>query len=409
MAKDLMGELGLDTSDFEKALDRVGDKVGGKFANAMNSAAASFAKAFGAAAIGRYLYSLRNLGTDIDDLRSKMIAGSEDARTFDKSLEGSGAAVGFFRRLGNGWDQYRVKAKLAIGESIVGLKMAGEDFGNWLSKKMGYGGDVHEQSGQAGSDAKEDAQILSLKTQILRKEDEIADAQSKEVGTAEQGLDIARREAELANLRSRLANLQGATERQAANEAKVAQGAAAAAIRDRELVIQKSLIAAKGQTREIVLQQAGLSGAAKEARIYADFQQKIAQAIRDGRADLAGQLQIQQKLALQANAVAEHNMSPAQRREERRNARKYARDVRKTAAHEADLEGRSRRADSQGDRVTPGSELDRYRSRRKGAAQAGRDAGSAVLDSAAAAKFYTQGLADLDAIKTAMSGINKNR
>lgn len=379
MAKDMMGELGLDVADIKKALgevvakldgltqavDRTDKKVKGGFVNGLKDAAKALGLAFGAASIARYIYGLKTLGSELDTMRAKMIGGGND--------KSDGGPAVFFQRAGVEIDRFKVKAKLAVAQTIQGFRLMGEDAGNatfrgfhaLITPKGGHANIADERSvhQQIQADIKTD----QLKKDLLNHEDSIARIQSESLNTQQARLGLIEEELRLQQEKLALINRDPSVvddPRGAKNAALQQIGALKA---EREAVAyatEKELRAARAVTQETVLQLKGLSGAAKETEIRAKFEAQILQAQRDGKTALAAQLTLQKNLALQQLGVGEHNMSNADRRTERTAARKYARDVTKTTRHEGDLASRLRQAEQQGSPITPGSELDRFRSRR---------------------------------------------
>lgn len=417
MAKDLIGEIGLDVEEINKALGLINanlDKLTGHVAKAdkaikggltasLKDAARALGVAFGAASVARYIASLRNLSTEIDTMRSHMLDSGRD------TTDGGPAIM--FKRAGLAVDKFQVKAKLAVAQSIQGLRMAGEAAGNWWSNFVGIPGTTHDVSDQNARDSKTD----QLKKEILQDDTRIAQIQSHTLSTQQDRLALL--EEELALQQKRLALIQREPSQfdnpdQARIAALNAIGALKAEREATAYATERELRLAKATTQEMELQLKGMSGAAKATQVRAKYEQQILQAQRDGKTALAAQLQKQQNIALGQIAVAEHNMTPAQRRAERTAARKFSRDSQKTLLHNQDLEKRLNQAEADGHSITPGSELDRYRSRRDAKRAAnGRNAidNGKGIDAQLANTFNKDGLAALKSIDGKVDGLTKLR
>ena len=83
---------------------------------------------------------------------------------------------------------------------------------------------------------------------------------------------------------------------------------------------------AKTQAEILQAQETGHISLAKQLEIELKYRERIAQANRDGNAELAAQLQTQQTLEIHAQRVAEYMKSPEQRRKDHEAARKADRD-----------------------------------------------------------------------------------
>ena len=94
-----------------------------------------------------------------------------------------------------------------------------------------------------------------------------------------------------------------------------------------ELASAKELANAVAATREMQLQQTGQSTAAQQVAIRAQYEERIAAALRDGKTDLADQLRLQQKMALAGSALAEFRKTPAQHLQDSLTAQKDERDL----------------------------------------------------------------------------------
>ena len=97
--------------------------------------------------------------------------------------------------------------------------------------------------------------------------------------------------------------------------------------REIEVSSARELALSIAATREMQLQQTGQANAARQVAIRAQYEERIAAAMRDGKTDLAAQLQLQQKMALAGAAVAEFRKTPAQRAQDALDAQKDQRDL----------------------------------------------------------------------------------
>ncbi len=399
---DQIGELGLDVSEIKKsidsgissldnltgAVDRTDKKIKTGLVGTLKEAAKVFGIAFGAQAVTRYIYNLRNLSNEIDQMRAKMGA--------DAVGEG-GAAFGF-HRAGIALDKFVVKAKIATAEAFSGLQQIGERVGDSfttvLSKvftgHLNESGPTTEVSRQAAEDRKADA----IRRQLIEDESKLAETRGKSLNTQKDQLillndEIGLRQKRLDLVKANRDNFDNPQE--IINAETAALGALRAQREAVEFAQKQELHTAEQLTIQMDLQQKGQSGAAKEAAIRSKYEREIAAALREGKDSLAAQLRSQRDIELNRIRVEEHNLTNAQRREERTGARKFARDTAKAAAHEIDLESRLRQAEREGHRITPGSELDRYRNRARNAAAANAAAERGdvrVHDSPLAAKSY---------------------
>lgn len=376
MAKDQIGELGLDVKDIIAALGKVNDsldkltsatdkadkKIKGGFTESIKGLAKAFGLAFGAAQIGRYVAGLRNVGGQVDDLRSKLLDGSKDAKDFNAAIQGNASGTAAASRLGRAWDRFKVKLGVGTASILSDMGQAWNASGAMAGGK-GFEGKKNADNEQNRIDQKTD----KTKREILKSEDELASVQSYSLNTQADRLALLDEELRLQQKRIAIIDKDPSVfddPRGARNAAMAAMGAIKAEQESIAYATEKEAKAAKAVTQEMELQLKGMSGAAKETALRVKYEQAIAQALRDGKTELANQLQIQKKLSIEQGRVNEHNMTNDERRAERRVARKYGRDLKKTNLHDADLARRLEQSEREGHAPTPGSELDRYRSRR---------------------------------------------
>ncbi len=427
MAADLIGELGLDVAEIQKALGSVIKQLDG-LQNAANKSNQSVGKiekgftglvsgakqlgvafgiAFSVKAIVDYVKSFKDLHGEIQKTRSSLAEGSVEAKNFaaaTNSVQGGEAAgIGFKRvseKIENFATNFKEKAANMMEQTVEGMSrnpnpLVGDNR-TAKTKEIDKAREYNQETVDRGK-------------KIVELQHEVVEARGQDMSIQRNQLAALDKEAKLQFEIMEYASRTGIADEAMRSGAVQARAAALTAHKTLKLQMENELRAAAATTREIILQNQGMSGAAKETEIMAKFQERIAVATNAGRFDLVAQLQTQQKLALASVAVGEHNMSPAQRRDERRAARKLLRDTKKTNAHEKDLESRLTNAYFHPETITKGSELDRYRTRRMKAAQGLTDDKSTAGESAAAEKYFIQGLADLDAIKSNTAGITKNR
>lgn len=442
MAKDLIGELGLDVAEIQKALGLVNKQLDGlqkaadktsestskiekgfsKLAEGAKKLAVALGVTFGIKAIIDYTKSFQNLHAEIQKTRSKLAEGSQESKQFNASVdsvhggEASGLAI---KAAVTEISNYSLKFKEKASKELRQL-------GEGLSRDPNP---LHVDISDGG--AKKTAQTKEMEGQDIYNQEtvnrgkKIVDLQHELV--AAQGNDMGIKRNQLAALEVE-ARLQFEIMEYAARTGVADENMRAAAVRgyaaantahiNLSIEVSNELKAARAITTETQLNLQGMSGAAKQAKILAEYAEKIAKANREGKEELVKQLEAQRELALVSLGIDEHNMTPKQRRDERNKARKYNRDKKKAEDHEKDLEDRRRKFQDDDDKIkrrpgesdddfekrkrrehpgpTPGSELDRYMHRNAGA---GAVVGAPNGDSAEAKKFFSQGLADLDAIK----------
>ncbi len=412
MAKDMLGELGLDVADFEKAIDRVSMKVETGFGGAMKKAGAYLAATFSAQRIAAYIASIRHLGKEIEDMRAKLIRGSDEEKQFNLLTGGAGAGnTVAFTKIGKAWDQFWIGYKAKVAADIKGL--ADVTSLAWAAATGGAAGFSERLIQIQAAKIKEEDLNDSIDAQLER-EDELAMAQSKGLDTYEKRLAILKKQKKIEEERIALLKKEPALSedaRGAMNESLVKLHSIKQAIADAQFARKQELETAMLITEQMTMQDKGMSGAAKAAAVRAQYEKQIAQALKEGKEDLAIQLTTQRDINLQRIAVEEHNMTARQRLAERRTARKYNRDVKKTDAHDADLQKRLDQAELQKSPITPGSELDRFRNRisRERAARGKAAEGGMSVDPTLANTYFREGLTVLKNIESKVEGTPKNK
>lgn len=403
MAKDLIGELGLDTSDFEKALDRVGAKIGKQFVGQIKQIGTALGIAFSAKKIIDYVRSFSNLREEIDKTRSSLVQGGEESKRFEASIgKRAEASSDAYKRIGetvrNAFLSFKGKAA-TMGEELM-QGMTRSVFGAPSAKTI----ELQKQHSEA-------QKTVVLGEKIIAQEDELVELRSSGTDTLGKRIHIMESEIRLTETQIEFAKRYGVENgRQLENEARVKLTEQKQALRDLKLNRDLEVSAAKAAVGEITAQLQGYSEIGKAAKVITELEIKRTIAVKEGKYELAEQLRIQKEIASGNLAVAEHNMTPAQRRAERTAARKFARDVKKTTDHDWDLELRYRKAVRQRDRITPGSELDRYAQRRNKMAVAngvGAAANGGAIDPQLANTYNKDGLTALKDIVTNTAGMFK--
>ena len=135
----------------------------------------------------------------------------------------------------------------------------------------------------------------------------------------------------------------GATQNEAFTELLNAKDRLAKFERDTAFANKQELDAAKATTAELGLQAQGRNVEAQRVATIAGYQQQIALAIKNGKNDIAAQLQMQEKVALISQRAAELGKSPEELQAERDQQRRSERLFRTAGAQmddEADRKSR---------------------------------------------------------------------
>lgn len=153
------------------------------------------------------------------------------------------------------------------------------------------------------------------------------------------------------------------------------------------------------------LEEAGYKSVANELRIIAQFDREIQKALDLRNESLATELQAEKELALWKNRAAQGAKTNAERRAERRDARKAASGIRKAVDREAEMAMRTARGAIGG----PGSELEEYQmrinAREQGVASAG---GTGGIGGTEGQRFAGGGVNLTGEALTALQNIEKN-
>ncbi len=368
-------QLGLGIKEFREAikeatgllrgLDTAQDKTTGKtkkMSGALNSVK-GLAGALGIPlAIGGLIAALKSLGGSaletgdrINEARDKFIAGSDRL-----AARGGGDDAPLAETTKTKIQDFGAKVKNSIG-SVLNKAIQGaiavKDIG--ITPDGGFDLTTSAKK-QLHEDLSNEKELNSLRQQRRDIEDEIAALEEQGSNRADDKNKIIEQQKNLALVNQRIAENTIVADRQAANAAKSAAGQKQAQQEVTRESQANEIRSATAISQQVTLQKDGMKevGAIVAAREVNEA--AILKALREGKTELANQLQIQQTMATNAARVAEHNLTSAQLREERTGARKFDRDLAKTVRREADLQQRLDRANAQHDRITPGSRLDRF-------------------------------------------------
>ena len=161
----------------------------------------------------------------------------------------------------------------------------------------------------------------------------------------------------------------------AANDLRVAKAAVAQFERDTAFANEQQLKSAQATTSELQLHARGRETEAQKVAATAGYQAQIAQALRDGKTELAAQLQLQQQITLQAQRAAQLAKTPNERRNDRANQRRTERLYNLAGALDSDEADRH----SRGARPTSGRNGIGYRSQLRDPRTSSIRSGSARL------------------------------
>lgn len=385
---DLMATAGVDLSEFEKGITRLETRLGAleKHGEKAVTSLGKLEKAgktlnklltFSIAGIGLKTlagYAL-DLGKNLDAISQKYIAGSARAKA-----AGGGSDSGVSRSLGAGWEDLQSRAKIKAGQATAKAaegyaelfsELAESFHGGLLNNASDPGSMAGQFRGQHAKNIKELARKMKLGAEADRltdvdipaKEDEIAEYSKNGIVTMDQQKTLQEKIVELATMRLKLAENELVTDRQMQLAAKAMIEGASKANIEREFAITQAENAARAQTDIMEQERDGRKDVANIMAIQAKYQAQIAAAQKDGLDHVVEELNVQKEIELTKAKVASHTMTARQRIDERRDARKYARDVTKTQNAEISLEARSQRMIAEHHKATPGSELARYQAR----------------------------------------------
>lgn len=397
-------QLKLDTSDirkeldalakrFEKSMDR-NARATGKMSRAFAGITRGASRLAGLFGVGLGLAGLKqaatlalDLGKNIEAAADRFAAGSDrlKAATGGADHQKAGMAIAVSADLEDFTERAKRKAGEVSGEIALGWKaiiaatVAGAKgaMGGSLLKsfgsKEGIGGGA-----AAGVNAALDAEAASLNEKSAKGEEvmkiterirdierSISDRQRTGLITLQEQNELLKEQADLADARNKLATHSLVADRKAENAAKAAQGHALAASVEFRESRAKELRDAQAAIDIAKAEHAGMKNVAAQLKIRHEFDEKMIVAARQGNEELGKRLLIQKNLAMAAARVAEHNMAPQERRNERRAARKFARDEKKQAAQEAEMTKRAARMAAEGHKATPGSRMDRFMAAQK--------------------------------------------
>lgn len=350
-------ELGLDVTEIEKSLDGLtkkfeasmekNAKATGKMTSAVGKVTGALRTMLGAVGIGVGFKSLvdlmMNAGKAYEENVNKYIAGSERLKNRQGGAEGAAG----------------IEIATASTSSDFGAKMKARLTAIMATVIAGFVDKPEDKSRKIAS-GNEAAALFPM---ITAKEDEIANIRSRGVITLEQQKTIQEKLVELAQLKGAYAQNEVIADRELNLQAAEAAGAATQALSEAKFQREQGLNAAMATTDAMEQERDGRKDVANLARIQAKYEADILAAQRAGNSELEKELNAQRDIDTMRARVAEHNMTPRERLDERRVARKYARDSTKTTEKEAELKRRSDQMIREGHHATPGSELDRFQQR----------------------------------------------
>jgi len=330
------------TKRFEKSMEKnakATTKMGAaidKVTKGARALAGALGITFGITTLTR---TLLNAGKDYEDSVNKYIAGSERLRARTGGAgEPGGPNVAI--AAGSKMEDIIARTKTVLSSMLdAGLKTLGV------------------VTPQNEADEKEARIII---TQIAAKKDEIADLELAGVVTADQRLALERKMAELAQLNGQFANNRLIADKDRDNAARKAYGEAKTAQKAIAFETENAERAAIAATDAMKHEIEGRKNIAALAKTQADYDAKIAAANKAGLTVVAKELEAQKQIAMLKGRIAEHNLTPRERLAERKAAKKFARDEKKTDASEAELDRRAAMMIKGGHKATPGSALDRH-------------------------------------------------
>jgi hypothetical protein len=397
-------QLGLDTESIRKELDRLSARFeksmdrNAKATNRMGNAIATvtrgasrlaglFGVGLGVAGLKQAANLALDLGKNIEAAADRFAAGSErlKAATGGADHEKAGMAIAVSADLEDFTERAKRKAgevvaevaigwKAIIAATVAGAKGAmGGGLLNSFRSKEGIGGGA-----AAGVNAAMDAEAASLSKKAAKGEEamkiterirdierSIAERQQTGLITIQEQNELLKEQAALADARNKLATHSLVADRKAENAAKEAQGQAlAASVAFRESRA-KELRDAQVSIDITKAEHAGMKNVAAQLKIRHEFDEKLIAAARAGNEELGKRLLIQKNLAMAAARVVSHDLTPTERRDERRQARKFARTEKKQVAQEAEMAKRAARMAAEGHKPTPGSKMDRFMAAQK--------------------------------------------
>jgi len=380
---DLSGELGLDVKAISESLTRVEAQLD-KFTKSTvktNAAVGKIQATFGAfakaanalgialsgAAIVTHIKSLKELGSELESTRAKYTTGSEAAKNFDEATGGAGDdKIIRIKKIGAAYDNFFLKLKngaALVGNAVVNLFQPGKYVGE--------------------SERAKEAPDTNYYEQIIAIEDKIAGLRQNATKDMQDQREILDAEIQLEILRLAYANKADGLSRAEENAARQAYGEKKRQKSEEDFQRAQEVEAAEKQTQLLREQITGQQSASKFTEIRLRYERQIAEALKAGKEDLAGQLTIQKNMEMMEAKRAAHTMSPRERLDERRALRKTNRENKQTRAAEDEFQSRWDRG-ARPD--TPGSEFAKWAANNAQPAAMGNPAqnteGKAAIDAA---------------------------
>jgi hypothetical protein len=358
---DNIAKIGLDTADMARALDRISGQLDKQLAGSARHADEKVSKlgssirnlgramlgAAGIGGIGQMAASFKRLNSDIEETRSHLVAGSAEAKAFDKTLSDSGGkdALVAVKQVSDWNDRALTRARLGI-----------VNFLNRIRKGPKQG--IPEDDGKEEIAAKK---TLGVIVDIQKTEDEIAVMRSKTTHTMEHQLKIMDKEIKLDELRLQHASEGPAKDRVAINAQLEKLGLLKAAALAMRQQIKDSENLAKVDRSIIIEKRTTNSKALESLRIQLDYHKRINEEILKSGAESerVELLRTERDNAIKQAKANQKRETTRERIEAMKDARRLTTDAKKQDARDAALDA----AILRGAKGTPNSRLEERRRR----------------------------------------------
>lgn len=348
MPDDAIGQLGLDTEPFKKAVreavaelqklntaqDRTNNTVRGFFAGIGAVYILSHLKALGQAITGlgeraekaveqfqrggsRLEANTPNQGMSSLSMGLKPIIEDKSAQLKNNAVSAGGGIMGVLGAM----YIHLTQGKEAMDDYMVGLD-AVEESGN-VEKKVREG--------------------------IAFEQDKVADAMKKQIPDLNSQLGILEKQLIVEEKKLKLADLETIEGREIANQAKATLGQLRLQYNQLLYNQERTNIVAMSETRQMQTKQQGMKNIAEMIKIEADYTARITQARREGNSVLMNELAMQRDMAMNQAKVNEHNLTTNDLLTERSGARKFERDLSHQQQRDADMLRRASGIESKAD------------------------------------------------------------
>lgn len=406
-----LGEIDIDTLKAQYSIEMVNRKiermqkaVSGadkqmnawqKTWNTLGRVAGAFGVYLGVASIINYIASLKNLGEELNRARGGFVAGSKAREDFEKQTGGFGdARASEINKLSTAWDNFWLGFKVKTAQGISDFAKA------WKQGRVTLFG-ITPESGKAPTlPDLEDKPVADASRDLLDIEDQLAQLQVDQTASLDDQLRIIEKQLELERQKAAVAiRTSDPNSRRVINDTMASIGALK--MRSKELQRQRDIQNAGAQAELTAMEQIrdGQSQAAKLTQLRAKYAAQISQAEKEGNTALVNTLKQMKAIEeLEAKRSA-HRMTPRERVNERREARKRAREGRQAEA----AENRFARKWSHGDRpATPGSEFGNWAKREGLLGSAGRKGAQGSKQPLSSEQISTM-LSNIQSIANALS------